>query len=302
MKGMNINPTQAGFMLSSTLVGVVVGSILFGIISDRLGRRRTIGMCVGLFSLGIAATGSTWGALSFGGTRRTWSRRPPAAGSLWREFPYQRCASPAWTDPICLEQQEGRSLSGWPVKFGDWRQLGVVRRSAFCVQQRIARGAGQQRRTPAIVGRCRRLGHLRAADLSCASQRRPWHRHLCARFRGASRPQLVDLYADAGIEFIGLSEKRRPDDKFGIAAGYAHVSKRAQVLDADYRAFVRPNWPTRSFEGLLTAVYQYQIRDGWTVQPNFQYIIHPGGGAPFRLGRWPGSRSETHRVLVCGRP
>jgi Carbohydrate-selective porin, OprB family len=58
------------------------------------------------------------------------------------------------------------------------------------------------------------------------------------------------------------------------------------VLDADYRAFVRPNWPTRSFEGLLTAVYQYQIRDGWTVQPNFQYIIHPGGqrlGVPFAL-------------------
>ena len=64
----------------------------------------------------------------------------------------------------------------------------------------------------------------------------------------------------------------------------AHVSKRAQVLDADYRAFVRPNWPTRSFEGLLTAVYQYQIRDGWTVRPNFQYIIHPVA-RPFRLGR-----------------
>jgi porin len=29
---------------------------------------------------------------------------------------------------------------------------------------------------------------------------------------------LIDLYADAGIEFIGLNEKR-PDDKFGIAAG-----------------------------------------------------------------------------------
>ena len=34
----------------------------------------------------------------------------------------------------------------------------------------------------------------------------------------------------------------------------------------------------RSFEGLVTAAYQYQIRDGWTAQPNLQYIIHPGGG------------------------
>src|SRR5438270_11984099 len=53
---------------------------------------------------------------------------------------------------------------------------------------------------------------------------------------------LIDFYADGGIEFIGLYNSR-PDDKFGIAGGYAHVSKRAQSLDADYRAFVNPNWP-----------------------------------------------------------
>lgn len=106
--------------------------------------------------------------------------------------------------------------------------------------------------------------------------------------RAASGPadrNLIDLYADAGVEFIGLRDDR-PDDKFGVAAGYAHISKRAQALDLDYRAFVNPQWPLRIFEGLLTAVYQYQIKEGWSVQPNFQYIIHPGGGtaapaAPF---------------------
>jgi len=105
-----------------------------------------------------------------------------------------------------------------------------------------------------------------------------------ARVSGAPADRnLIDLYADAGLEFIGLGDAR-PDDKIGIATGYAHVSKRAQALDADYRALVRPDWPTRSFEGLLTAVYQYLIRDGWTVQPNFQYIIHPGGGATLPSG------------------
>jgi len=44
----------------------------------------------------------------------------------------------------------------------------------------------------------------------------------------------------------------------------------------------------RSFEGLLTAVYQYQIRAGWTLQPNFQYIIHPGGGSTMPSGPLPG--------------
>ena len=107
---------------------------------------------------------------------------------------------------------------------------------------------------------------------------------------------LIDLYADAGVEFIGLSDKR-PDDKLGIAAGYAHISKRAQQLDADYRTFVSPTWPQRSFEGLVTAVYQYQVRDGWTVQPNFQYIIHPGGGATLPSGPFPGRPLKNAAVL-----
>nr|WP_249159361.1 carbohydrate porin [Bradyrhizobium jicamae] len=119
-----------------------------------------------------------------------------------------------------------------------------------------------------------------------------------ARVSGAPADRnLIDRYVDAGIEFIGLSDQR-PDDKFGIAAGYAHVSKRAQALDADYRALVSPNWPMRSFEGLLTAVYQYQIRDGWTLQPNLQYIIHPGGGATSPSSAVPGK--VLHNATVLG--
>ncbi len=40
---------------------------------------------------------------------------------------------------------------------------------------------------------------------------------------------LIDLYADAGIELVGLSDQR-PHDKFGVAAGYAHVSPWAERL------------------------------------------------------------------------
>jgi len=107
---------------------------------------------------------------------------------------------------------------------------------------------------------------------------------------------LIDLYADAGVEFIGLSDKR-PDDKLGIAAGYAHISKRAQQLDGDYRTFVTPTRSQRSYEGLVTAVYQYQVRDGWTVQPNFQYIIHPGGGATLPSGPFPGRSLKNATIL-----
>jgi porin len=111
-----------------------------------------------------------------------------------------------------------------------------------------------------------------------------------------SPASLIDRYADAGIEFIGLSEAR-PDDKFGIAAGYAHVGRHAQALDADIAALT-PGRPRRNFEELLTAVYQYQIRNGWTLQPNLQYIVHPGGGATDPLGSKPGR--VLHNALVLG--
>jgi porin len=94
---------------------------------------------------------------------------------------------------------------------------------------------------------------------------------------------IVDLYADAGIEFIGLSDQR-PKDKFGIAGGYARVSPWAQALDTDFQQLNGQGWPARSYEGLITAVYQYEVRAGFMLQPNFQYITHPGGGATNPLG------------------
>jgi porin len=108
---------------------------------------------------------------------------------------------------------------------------------------------------------------------------------------------IVDVYADAGVEFVGLSDKR-PKDKFGLALGYARVSPWAQSLDADFRLLSGRNWPARSYEGLFTAVYQYEVRAGWTMQPNFQYIVHPAGGATNPLGaNQPGLVLKNAAVL-----
>ena len=35
----------------------------------------------------------------------------------------------------------------------------------------------------------------------------------------------------------------------------------------------------RNYEAVLEATYSHQIARGWTVQPDIQYIMHPGGGA-----------------------
>ena len=62
----------------------------------------------------------------------------------------------------------------------------------------------------------------------------------------------------------------------------------AQALDIDFQQLMGPTWPLRSFESLVTAVYQYEVRAGWTLQPNFQYFVHPGGGATNPTGSNPG--------------
>lgn len=98
---------------------------------------------------------------------------------------------------------------------------------------------------------------------------------------------LIDLYADGGVEFIGLSDAH-PHDKFGLAIAYARVSPWAQALDRDFQALYGPSWPARTSEDLLTAVYQYEVRGGITLQPSFQYIRHPGGGATNPIGTMPG--------------
>lgn len=112
----------------------------------------------------------------------------------------------------------------------------------------------------------------------------------------SSDRNLIDRYADGGIEFVGLSDLRSKD-KFGIAFGYAHVSWRAQALDTDFQQLTGPTWPQRRFELLVTAVYQYEVRAGWTLQPNFQYVVHPGGGATDPLGVNPGKLLKDAAVF-----
>jgi porin len=108
---------------------------------------------------------------------------------------------------------------------------------------------------------------------------------------------LIDFYTDAGIDFIGFFD-RRQNDKFGVAVGYAHVSKHAQALDRDTAFFMgQPDWPIRSSEALFTASYLYEIRAGLNLIPNFQYIVRPGGGATDPLGPNPGIRLKNASVF-----
>ncbi|HLL27379.1 MAG TPA: carbohydrate porin [Xanthobacteraceae bacterium] len=103
---------------------------------------------------------------------------------------------------------------------------------------------------------------------------------LFSRISGSpSDRNLIDFYADGGIVFNGMVPGR-PNDNFGASVIYAHVSSRASALDRDQIAFSGMPFPIRNYEMTLDFTYQFQILPGWTVQPDFQYVFHPGGNIP----------------------
>jgi AAHS family benzoate transporter-like MFS transporter len=69
MKDMGVEATQAGFMASSALFGMMFGAIFLGTLADRIGRPLMISVCVALFSLFTAAAGLTTDPVTFSITR-----------------------------------------------------------------------------------------------------------------------------------------------------------------------------------------------------------------------------------------
>jgi porin len=97
-------------------------------------------------------------------------------------------------------------------------------------------------------------------------------------FVAPSDRNLVDFYADGGVIFTGMIPNR-PDDALGIALVYTGISNRVHAFDLDSGL---PG--ARTFEMLFEMCYTMQLRSGWTLQPDFQYIVHPGGNVPNAAG------------------
>jgi len=88
---------------------------------------------------------------------------------------------------------------------------------------------------------------------------------------------LIDFSVNAGV-VLKAPLPGRGDDTFGVGYGYANISGRAGDLDRDAAFFTHSFKPVRSGEHFIEVMYQWQIAPWWQVQPDFQYIINPGGG------------------------
>ena len=102
---------------------------------------------------------------------------------------------------------------------------------------------------------------------------------------------LIDFYVDGGVAYNGLLPSR-PNDTAGLDFAYGHISR--AVTRSDIVTGAAPL--IRDFQTTFEATYQIALAPGITLQPDAQYIVHPGAhgvGLPV-TGR------PTHDTAVIG--
>lgn len=77
---------------------------------------------------------------------------------------------------------------------------------------------------------------------------------------------LNDFFLGGGFRYHGLSKSRREDD-IGLAFSYTNISKKYIELNPD---------TTLKNETAIELMYNYHLNKNIRIQPEFQYIIHPG--------------------------
>lgn len=108
---------------------------------------------------------------------------------------------------------------------------------------------------------------------------------------------LIDLYFDAGLTFTGLLASR-PDDTVGLGVAYGRISRQAAAYDRDLVAISGRAMPIRDYEAAIELTCQVQLAPNWSVQPDLQYIVHPGGNVPDPRG--PSSAAAIPNAVVLG--
>jgi porin len=176
------------------------------------------------------------------------------------------------------QEQHAKGLPG-TLKFGAWYHAGLLDDQRFTpegVSRADPSGSGKPAQFRSNFGIYGVFEHM---VFRFADPQKERGIGLFARVSGSpSDRNLIEFYADGGVNYIGPLAQR-PNDKIGLGFAFARISDRARDLDRDVAVFSNSNSPIRDYEALLTMGYLAEIRQGWTMQPTFQYVIHPGAGA-----------------------
>ena len=108
---------------------------------------------------------------------------------------------------------------------------------------------------------------------------------------------LIDLYLDTGLSFQGPL-KARTDDTIGLGFAIGRISPRAAAYARDVVAATGLPMPIPDYEAVVELTYQWALAKHWFIQPDLQYIIHPGGNIANPMT--PNSPSPIPNAFVIG--
>jgi porin len=96
----------------------------------------------------------------------------------------------------------------------------------------------------------------------------------------SSDVNLINYYVDGGVgvksPFAG-----RDDDTLTFGVAYSNISSTARDADRDVAAITAGGlYPTRDYELQFELSYLAQVTPWWTIQPDVQYVVNPGGSVP----------------------
>jgi porin len=89
----------------------------------------------------------------------------------------------------------------------------------------------------------------------------------------------VDRFLDAGL-VVSSPFAARPRDFVGISFIHAGVSRRARASQRLAARLSAPAIPVQDFEQSFEVTYRLQLGAHFVVQPDVQYVVHPGAHAP----------------------
>ncbi|HEV8016317.1 MAG TPA: carbohydrate porin [Stellaceae bacterium] len=107
---------------------------------------------------------------------------------------------------------------------------------------------------------------------------------------------LVSFYVDGGLNvFAPFAQK---GDVAALGFAFGHVSSAVQSLDRDFATLAGTPRPVQDYEAAVELTYQRTVAAGLQLQPDFQYVIHPGGHAQDPTD--PTGRTAINDAVVLG--
>ncbi|HEY5378284.1 MAG TPA: carbohydrate porin [Pseudolabrys sp.] len=183
-----------------------------------------------------------------------------------------------WMGEVQYAVNQGKKAIGLPgvYKLGGWYQTAGFADQRYGVN---AAGASVLLSDPAIVGPLNHTGNWGVYGVADQMVVRSGARSLNVFLRGGVSPSdrnLISYYIDGGAGIKGLLAGR-PDDTLAFGVAYAKISRDAAAADQDALIANGPPQFIRDYEVVFELSYAARLAPWWTLQPDLQYIVHPGG-------------------------